>query len=149
MQPIPEGSTAGVATAGRVPRASDDAPAGRAGLRLHGFRLHWALLIAVAGGVALAVAVPPARLWPLAAAGWAAIGGPPLLSFVVAVTGAMLAWLVLRAVVRTGVRTGDGTGDGTGLRTGPDRRRLLTAVAATAVTAGIALSGTLLPVDGA
>ncbi len=28
-------------------------------------------------------------------AGWAAIGGPPLLSFLVAVTGAMLAWLVL------------------------------------------------------
>jgi apolipoprotein N-acyltransferase len=236
MQPIPEGSTAGLATAGRV-RASGDAPAGRAGLRRNGLRLHWALLAAVAGGAALAAAFPPAGLWPLAAAGpallvialhrqglrasfliglvfgiaffvpllswlinvawyawaalalaeavifgllavgqrlllglpgwplavggwwvaaealrarwpyafpwgrlamsqagaptagWAAIGGPPLLSFLVAVTGAMLAWLVLRGL--------------------HDRRRLIAAAAATAVTAGIALAGTVLPVDQA
>jgi len=66
-------------------------------------------------------------------AGWAAIGGPPLLSFLVAVTGAMLAWLVLRGTVRTGT----------------SRRRLLGAAVATAVTAGVALAGSLLPVDGA
>jgi apolipoprotein N-acyltransferase len=66
-------------------------------------------------------------------AGWAAIGGPPLLSFLVALTGAMLAWLVL----------------GRGLSTGRDRRRLILAVTATAATAGVALAGTLLPVDGA
>jgi len=62
-------------------------------------------------------------------AGWAAIGGPPLLSFLVALTGATLAWLVL----------GRGAG----------RRRLVLAAAATAATAGVALAGTLLPVDGA
>ena len=68
---------------------------------------------------------------------WAAIGGPPLLSFLVAVTGAMLAWLVLRTADRT-----------TGNRP-PRVRRLLAAVAATAATAGVALAGGLLPVDGA
>ena len=61
-------------------------------------------------------------------AGWAAIGGPPLLSFLVAVTGAMLAWLVLSAI--------------------HDRRRLIAVAAAAVATAGIALAGTLLPVDG-
>ena len=70
-------------------------------------------------------------------AGWAAIGGPPLLSFLVALTGAMLAWLVL---VRAAARM---------LSPGRDRRRLILAVAATAATAGVALAGTLLPVDGA
>ncbi len=60
---------------------------------------------------------------------WAAIGGPPLLSFVVAVTGAMLAWLVLCAL--------------------HGRRRLVLRALATAAAAGIALAGTLLPVDGA
>ncbi len=240
MQPIPEGSTAGVATAGRAPRGSGDVPAGRARFRRHGLRRRWALLAAAAGGAALAAAFPQAGLWPLAtagpallvialyrqglrasfliglvfgiaffvpllswlvnvawyawaalalaeavifgllavgqrlllglpgwplavggwwvaaeamrarwpyafpwgrlamsqagapSAGWAAIGGPPLLSFAVAVTGAMLAWLVLSAVLRTG-----------------DRNRLIAAAAATAVTAGIALAGTLLPVDQA
>ncbi len=66
-------------------------------------------------------------------AGWAAIGGPPLLSFLVAVTGAMLAWLVLRVAVRRGT----------------SRRRLALGVVATAATAGVALAGGLLPVDGA
>jgi apolipoprotein N-acyltransferase len=62
-------------------------------------------------------------------AGWAAVGGPPLLSFLVAVTGAMLAWLVLRAL--------------------HGRRQLALAALATAATAGIALAGALLPVEGA
>ena len=235
MQLIPEGSPAGLATAGPVPPGSGHVPAGPAGLRLP-----WALLAAAAGGVALAVAFPPAGLWPLAAAGpallvialyrqglrasfviglvfgiaffvpllswlvnvawyawaalaiaeavifgvlavgqrlllrlpgwpltvggwwvaaeamrarwpyafpwgrlamsqagaptagWAAVGGPPLLSFLVAVTGAMLAWLVLYAAARRGA----------------SRRHLALAAVATAATAGIALAGTLLPVDG-
>ena len=209
MQRIPEGNTAGVATAGRLPSAPAAGPGAGAGLRL---RL--ALLAALAGGAALAAAFPPAGIWPLAAAGpallvialyrqglrasfviglvfgiaffvpllswlvnvawyawaalaiaeavifgllavgqrllltlpgwplavggwwvaaeamrarwpyafpwgrlamsqagaptagWAAIGGPPLLSFLIAVTGAMLAWLVLRlARQATGNRT--------------------------------------------
>ena len=232
---IPEGSPAGLATAGPVPPGSGHVPAGPAGLRLP-----WALLAAAAGGVALAVAFPPAGLWPLAAAGpallvialyrqglrasfviglvfgiaffvpllswlvnvawyawaalaiaeavifgvlavgqrlllrlpgwplavggwwvaaeamrarwpyafpwgrlamsqagaptagWAAVGGPPLLSFLVAVTGAMLAWLVLYAAARRGTSL----------------RHLALAAVATAATAGIALAGTLLPVDG-
>ena len=237
MAQIPEGSTGGVATAGRVPPVAGGVPAGLAGLRRDGLRLPWALLAALAGGVALVAAFPPAGFWPLAAAGpallvialyrqglrasffvglvfgiaffvpllswlvnvawyawaalavaeavifgllavgqrvllglpgwplavgvwwvaaeamrsrwpyafpwgrlamsqagaptagWAAVGGPPLLSFLVALTGAMLAWLVL----------GRGTGG----------RRLVLAAAATAATAGVALAGTLLPVDGA
>ncbi len=240
MQRIPEGSTAGVTTAGRLAPASASGPGGRAGLRMR-----WALLAAVGGGAALVAAFPPVGIWPLAAAGpallvialyrqglrasfviglvfgiaffvpllswlvnvawyawaalaiaeaaifgllavgqrlllglpgwplavggwwvaaeamrarwpyafpwgrlamsqagaptagWAAIGGPALLSFLVAVTGAMLAWLVLHAVDRT-----------TGLRP-PRVRRLLAATAATAATAGVALAGSLLPVDGA
>jgi apolipoprotein N-acyltransferase len=64
MQRIPEESTAGVATAGRLAPASAEASAIQAGLRLR-----WALLAAVAGGVALAGAFPPAGIWPLAAAG--------------------------------------------------------------------------------
>ncbi len=78
-------------------------------------------------------------------AGWAAVGGPPLLSFLVAVTGAMLAWLVLSIA-----RDRHTARDGRGLL--GDRRRLvaaLAAVAATAATAGVALAGSLLPVDGA
>ncbi len=245
MRQIPEGSTGGVATAGRVPPVAGGVPAGLAGLRRDGLRLPWALLTAVAGGAALVAAFPPAGFWPLAAAGpallvialhrqglrasfliglvfgiaffvpllswlvnvawyawaalaiaeavifgllavgqrlllglpgwplavatwwvaaeamrsrwpyafpwgrlamsqagaptagWAAIGGPPLLSFLVALTGAMLAWLVLGPGLRPGLRTRAG------------RRRLVLAAAATAATAGVALAGTLLPVDGA
>ena len=252
MQRMPEESTAGVATAGRLAPASAGASAIQAGLRPR-----WALLAAVAGGVALAGAFPPVGIWPLAAAGpallvialyrqglrasfviglvfgvaffvpllswlvnvawyawatlaiaeaaifgllavgqrlllglpgwplavggwwvaaeamrarwpyafpwgrlamsqagaptarWAAIGGPPLLSFLVAVTGAMVAWLVLRIA-----RDRRAARDRRGLLT--DRRRLLTdrhrlvaAVTATAATAGVVLAGGLLPVDGA
>ncbi len=245
MQRIPEGGTGGVATAGRVPPVTGGVPAGLAGLRRDGLRLPWALLAAVAGGVALVGAFPPVGFWPLAAAGpallvialhrrglrasfliglvfgiaffvpllswlvnvawyawaalaiaeavifgllavgqrlllglpgwplavgtwwvaaeamrsrwpyafpwgrlamsqagaptagWAAIGGPPLLSFLVALTGAMLAWLILS------------TGRNPDVSPGRDRRRVILAVAATAATAGVALAGTLLPVDGA
>ena len=236
MQRIPEGSTAGVATAGRLAPAPATGPGAPAGLRLH-----WALLAALGGGGALAAAFPPVGIWPLAAAGpallvialyrqglrasfviglvfgiaffvpllswlvnvawyawaalaiaeaaifgllavgqrlllglpawplavggwwvaaeamrarwpyafpwgrlamsqagaptagWAAIGGPPLLSFLVAVTAAMLAWLVLCVAARRGT----------------SRRRLALGVVATAAAAGVALAGGLLPVDGA
>jgi apolipoprotein N-acyltransferase len=75
--------TAGTGTAGRL-RANDGAeaggrqPAGTAtegGGRpggtgaMDGLRLRWALLAALAGGLALAAAFPPAGVWPLAAAG--------------------------------------------------------------------------------
>jgi len=64
MQPIPEGSTAGLATVGQAGSASASTPGDRAGLRLR-----WALPAAVAGGVALACAFPPVGSWPLAALG--------------------------------------------------------------------------------
>ena len=245
MQRIPEESTAGVATAGRLAPASAGASAIQARLRLR-----WALLAAVAGGVALAGAFPPVGIWPLAAAGpallvialyrqglrasfviglvfgvaffvpllswlvnvawyawaalaiaeaaifgllavgqrlllglpgwplavggwwvaaeamrarwpyafpwgrlamsqagaptagWAAIGGPPLLSFLVAVTGAMVAWLVL-GIARDRARPGTCAAcSRTGAASSPR-------LAATAATAGVALAGGLLPVDGA
>src|SRR5450755_3589689 len=69
MRQIPEGSTGGVATAGRVSPGAGGVPAGLAGLRRNGLRLPWALLAAIAGGVALVAAFPPAGFWPLAAAG--------------------------------------------------------------------------------
>src|ERR1700733_7940612 len=69
MAQIPEGSTGGVATAGRVPPVTGGVPAGLAGLRRDGLRLPWALLAALAGGLALAAGFPPAGFWPLAAAG--------------------------------------------------------------------------------
>ena len=55
-------------------------------------------------------------------AGWAAVGGPPLLTFVVALAGGCLAWLLLR-------------------------RRAL-AAAGFAAAAGLALAGSLLPAGG-
>jgi apolipoprotein N-acyltransferase len=58
--------------------------------------------------------------------GWAAIGGVPLLSFMVALVGAMLAWLVLTA---------------------PRRRRPALAAVALAATAGLAVLPALLPLD--
>ena len=93
MERSPEDSPGGVTTAGQGPPASGTAPAGRARLRHRldrhrldrhrldrhgldrpgvawpGLRLPWALLIALAGGLALAGAFPPAGFWPLAAAG--------------------------------------------------------------------------------
>jgi apolipoprotein N-acyltransferase len=57
--------------------------------------------------------------------GWAAIGGPPVLSFVVALTGTTLAWVVLSALTN---------------RTGGAGRRRRTAVAAIAFTATAGVS---------
>jgi apolipoprotein N-acyltransferase len=55
---IPAQANAGADTA--VPRQRSDAPQ---------LRLRWALVTALAGGLALAAAFPPAGVWPLAAAG--------------------------------------------------------------------------------
>jgi apolipoprotein N-acyltransferase len=71
--------------------------------------------------------------------GWAAIGGVPLLTFVVALTGTTLGWVLLAAL----------TGD-TGLtgRTGlTRRRRVVVAAAAFAVTAGASCLPAALPLD--
>ena len=65
---------------------------------------------------------------------WAAIGGPPLLSFLVALAGATLAWAVLVLLSR---------------RPGPRWRRLVPAGLAVAGTFALALGGALLPVDQA
>ncbi len=70
--------------------------------------------------------------------GWAAIGGPPVLSFVVALTGTTLAWVVLTAL--TG-RAGPGDG-----RTARWRRTAIAAVAF-AVTAGVSCLPAALPLD--
>jgi apolipoprotein N-acyltransferase len=63
--------------------------------------------------------------------GWAAIGGPPVLSFVVALTGATLAWVLLSAL---------------GGRAGRWRRTAVAAVAF-AATAGISCLPAALPLD--
>ncbi len=64
--------------------------------------------------------------------GWAAIGGAPVLSFVVALTGATLAWVLLSAL--------HGEGATRWRRTG-------IAVAAFAATAGVACLPAALPLD--
>ena len=65
-------------------------------------------------------------------AGWAAVGGVPLLTFLVALTGGTLAWLVLAAI-------------------GRDRstRRLALPAVAVVAAAGVAAAGAALPVDPA
>jgi len=72
--------------------------------------------------------------------GWAAIGGVPLLSFVVALVGAMLAWLVLTAW--PGRRPADRDAAPRAAR----RRTTLAAIALLA-TAGVAIVPALLPLD--
>ncbi|MFI5068600.1 MAG: apolipoprotein N-acyltransferase, partial [Streptosporangiales bacterium] len=74
---------------------------------------------------------------------WAALGGPPLLSFLVALAGATAAWAVLRAV------RPPGTG-----RRWPGRPAVtrlagsrLAGAGLAAAAAGLALGGALLPVD--
>jgi apolipoprotein N-acyltransferase len=69
---------------------------------------------------------------------WAAIGGAPLLSFLIALVGTTLAWLLL-APAATG-RAGSAAGRK------PASRRALPALAFAAAT-GLALAGALLPVD--
>jgi len=62
----------------------------------------------------------------LATQGWAAIGGAPVLTFVVALCGSVLAWLTATALVARGRRAAQPR---------PERRRL-------AVKAGLAVAGT-------
>jgi apolipoprotein N-acyltransferase len=61
-------------------------------------------------------------------AGWAAVGGAPVLSFVVALTGAALAWLILTAWTR-------------------QRAALVWPALAVVAAAGLAAAGAVLPVD--
>jgi apolipoprotein N-acyltransferase len=89
--------------------------------------------------------------------GWAAIGGPPVLSFVVALTGATLAWVLLTVLDNTGLaNTGGGNArlgnrglDNTGLpRAGAARwRRTAIAAVAFAATAGVSCLPAALPLD--
>jgi apolipoprotein N-acyltransferase len=65
--------------------------------------------------------------------GWAAIGGPPVLTFVVALTGAMLAWVLVSALT-----------DGRAGR----RRPVATAAVVLAATAGVSCLPAALPLDG-
>jgi apolipoprotein N-acyltransferase len=67
--------------------------------------------------------------------GWAAIGGPPALSFVVALTGTTLAWVLVSAL------TADRAVPGS------RRRRTLVAAAALAATAGASCLPAALPLD--
>jgi apolipoprotein N-acyltransferase len=65
---------------------------------------------------------------------WVAVGGPYLLTFLLALTGACLAWLIL--------------GSAGGASIGALRRRAVP-LAGLIATAGLAVAGALLPVDGA
>lgn len=71
---------------------------------------------------------------PAPTAGWAAVGGAPVLSFVVALVGASLAWLILSAWPHRGTES-------------PGLRRLAWPALAVAAAAGLAGAGALLPVD--
>jgi apolipoprotein N-acyltransferase len=79
--------------------------------------------------------------------GWAAIGGPPVLSFVVALTGTTLAWTVLTTLTasRTGGWRAGGWRTG-GWRAGRWRRTAIAAVAF-AATAGVSCLPAVLPLD--
>jgi apolipoprotein N-acyltransferase len=69
--------------------------------------------------------------------GWAAIGGPPVLSFVVALTGTTLAWVLLTALT---------VGPAAEWRAGRWRRTAVAAVAF-AATAGVSCLPAALPLD--
>jgi apolipoprotein N-acyltransferase len=72
--------------------------------------------------------------------GWAAIGGAPVLSFVVALTGTTLAWILLTAL------TASRAGGAGGWRAGRWRRTAVAAVAF-AATAGVSCLPAALPLD--
>jgi apolipoprotein N-acyltransferase len=81
--------------------------------------------------------------------GWAAIGGPAVLSFVVALTGATLAWVLLTVLARNRKLTSEqklaNEAGPTAGRTA--RRRTWIAAAAFAVTAGVSCLPAALPLD--
>jgi apolipoprotein N-acyltransferase len=90
------------------------------------------------GRLAMSQAGTPAQ-------GWAAVGGPPLLTFVVALVAAMLAWLVLTAwSARQAAQQAPAPSPG-GWRS--PRRRTAIAAVAFAATAGVAVLPVLLPLD--
>ncbi|MBO0836047.1 MAG: apolipoprotein N-acyltransferase, partial [Actinobacteria bacterium] len=67
---------------------------------------------------------------------WTAIGGPVLLTFLLALTGACLAWLVISfRSTQSGAASG----------TGPDRRSYIVPALAVVVAAGVTVCGALLP----
>jgi apolipoprotein N-acyltransferase len=76
---------------------------------------------------------------------WVAVGGVPFLTFLVALTGAMIARAVLSYLTPGSPATAGGEAAGGG-RTRPGRAAWRAALAA-AVTAGLVLAGGLLPVD--
>jgi apolipoprotein N-acyltransferase len=83
-------------------------------------------------------------------AGWAAVGGAPVLSFVVALVGASLGWLILSALGHRPMGRTEGNPDsGTGSPSPghPLLRALALPALAVVVTAGLAAAGGLLPVD--
>ena len=92
-------------------------------------------------------------------AGWAAVGGAPLLTFLVALAGGTLAWLILACLGRL---RGAGTGDPGTVDAGPSPpasrrvqwprwarwpRWLAGPVLATVAASGLAAAGAALPVD--
>jgi apolipoprotein N-acyltransferase len=76
--------------------------------------------------------------------GWAAIGGTPALTFVVALAGAALAWLLLTLRPR---QSPGSAGSAPARRTAPGRRRVALAGLALAGTAGLAVFPAALSLD--
>jgi apolipoprotein N-acyltransferase len=79
--------------------------------------------------------------------GWAAIGGPAVLSFVVALAGTTLAWVALTALARKHERASEPEPDNGAGPTGAARRRAWIAAAAFAATAGVSCLPAALPLD--
>lgn len=79
--------------------------------------------------------------------GWAAIGGTPALTFVVALAGAVLAWLLLTLRPRRSPGSAGSAGSAPARRTAPGRRRVALAGVALAGTAGLAVLPAALSLD--
>jgi apolipoprotein N-acyltransferase len=83
-------------------------------------------------------------------AGWAAIGGTPLLSFVVALVGAVLGWLLITMLPATALRDTvlrDTSLPGASAPTADRRRRIFLAAVALAGTVVLAVLPDALPLD--
>jgi len=81
--------------------------------------------------------------------GWAAIGGTPVLTFIIALTGAVLAWLLLTLRMQRSQNARDtlSTPDAGRATTPAGRRRVTLAGLALAGTAGLAVLPAALPLD--
>jgi apolipoprotein N-acyltransferase len=79
--------------------------------------------------------------------GWAAIGGAPVLSFVVALTGATLAWVLLTVLANTGLASRGVVSAATRRGGTPRWRRTAIAAVAFAATAGVSCLPAALPLD--